>query len=964
MERICPNLAYPLLKFFIMKSCRELFLLLLLIICPIVSEGQARNHLDESEFSNPDSTNYSGVIWWWLRCNTSKEAITRDLEEIKEKKLNGVLLFDFGTGGGVKRMPDYLEIASPKWNELIKHSIRECHRLGLEFGMCIANSGCAAPWIAPEDSQQKLVYSLSILDGGRECKAMIPISPKVARDSCGKPICYKDICTLAVPYKDSVALDEIVDISKNLEEDDTLNWEMPEGKWKVYRFGFTPTFRMMNEFRYLDHLRPSLFEEYYQKYFGRILNSLSSEERSAVKYLSADSWEAGVAGWSIDFAKDFQRLRGYDPICYLPIMAGEIIGSRDDSHRFMNDYRQTVSDLIVRHYRLFSETAHRDGMETMCEASGPHQDQADALLCQKYSDVPMGEFWARAKTHRITLQERFLTKEAASAGHIYGKQDISAESFTSVGPQWEESPYSLKPTADRAFCDGVNRLYYHTFTHSPSLTARPGYVYYAGSYINRNNTWWEYLTDWNLYLARNQCMLRKGTPVADVCIFYGDGIRKRISYKQDSSRVDFGYQYDYVNTDVLLNQMSVRNGKICLPSGMEYSIMIIPDKKEISPDVLRKLKELVVNGATIAGPKPERSQSLQDKDRADAYVRETSEYLWGDGTGDTVDRKVGLGRVVNGKKISLILEENNVQKDIIIEDSSPESTFDYIHRSCEDGEIYYIANLKEQKDFVNVSFRVTGKEPQIWQPLDGSVKKLNIFEDDGERISIPLSFNEYESYFVIFKNTEGQKRHITNVDGEEGRYNPEFLSPGRHHVRYSDGRKGVINVRLSTCYDINDPWELAFKDNYLNVDKQTTLNKLASWTEFSDPDLKYYSGTAIYKNTFRISKGLGNGERMILDLGELYNVAEIFVNGHDVGTCWMKPYRMDISDYITKGLNRLEIRVANLWPNRLIGDQKLPPEKRRTITNLSKFTQNDTLMTSGLIGPVRLEKIPKSYYFK
>ncbi|KAA6314720.1 SsrA-binding protein [termite gut metagenome] len=293
----------------------------------------------------------------------------------------------------------------------------------------------------------------------------------------------------------------------------------------------------MREFKYLDHLRTDVFDNYYKRYFGNLLDSLTPEERSAVKIIESDSWEAGICQWSQRFAEDFQKLRGYNPVPYLPVLAGKIVESKDVSARFRDDYNHTISDLIVEHYRYQQEVAHKDKMLSMYEASGPHQHYADALLCQKYSDLPMGEFWVRANTHRITLENRFMSKEAVSAAHIYGKKIIPAESFTLVGPLWKEDPWYLKPTADRAFCEGINQIYMHTYSHSPSLTAKPGYVYSPGTHFDRNITWWDYSLDWTTFLIRCQYMLQKGLPQVVIALAKGQKLYdKRQSLKEKDDR--------------------------------------------------------------------------------------------------------------------------------------------------------------------------------------------------------------------------------------------------------------------------------------------------------------------------------------------------------------------------------------------------------------------------------------------
>lgn len=941
-------------------------------MCNLFSQTDFISPINKEAFSNPDSSYYLGVWWWWLRCPTSKEAITLDLEEIKEKKIQKVHLLDFGTGGGQEKMPEYLNLASPEWNEMVKHAIIECKRLGLEFGVCIATSGCAAPWVLPEDSQQKLVFSETKIEGGRKVRIQLPYSDDVKMNDDNMPVFYRDIVVLAIQEKNIVSEKDVVDISHCMDKDGLLTWKVPKGNWVIQRFGHAPTFRMMNEFKYIDHLRTDIFDAYYDKYIGNLLGNLSPEERLAVKYIISDSWEAGISGWTPSFLSEFQKRRGYDITTYLPVLAGQTMESANVTKRIKDDYRQTVSDLIAEHYRYQQEVTHRNGMYTMCEASGPHQTQADALFCQKFSDVPMGEFWARANTHRTSLEKRFLTKEAVSAGHIYGKNIISAESFTSVGPQWEEDPWHLKPTADRAFCEGINQLFFHTYSHSPSLTAKPGYVYYAGSHINRNVTWWDYSLDWNTYLIRCQYMLQQGIPQADVCFYYGTGIEKRIEYKQDVFLLNPGYQYDYVNSDVILNRMSVKNKRIYLPEGISYDILILPEQQDISIEVLKKIQDMVYAGATVIGPKPIMSIGFHQYPKADYEVQEIADILWGKGISKIVDKKYGKGRVVYGKSINDILTEKKKSPNVEFINNQAGTMYDFIYRKKGETDIYFLANLTDKKDYLNIRFSVSGKVPQLWNPVDGRVTDINTYEDNGECITIPLFIDPFGSMFIVFENREivpyivSAKRNGETIFPElpasisdspfysvlpDGEYC--FHTGGIYNFRFNNGVEKQITVDSAVVWNFQKPWQVSFSKE-MGAPESVVFDSLMLWNNSHLKEIKYYSGTASYKNTFGVKKNQKTGKRIVLDLGEMYNVAEVRINGKSLGTCWKKPFIVDITDAAITGENNLEIKVTNLWPNRLIGDQFLPEGLRYTETNIKKYKKDSELLPSGLLGPVKL----------
>jgi hypothetical protein len=930
-----------------------------------LSPERSDSNINEKTFMSPDSTYYPGVYWWWLRCPTTKEAITKDLEEMKLKKIQRLILSDIGVGAGlsVKHILGYLDHASPEWYDLIRHTILECTRLGLEFSLWTGG----APWITPEESQQKLVFSEIKTEGAKQIKTIVPYSNDLKKGSDGSPVYYQDISLLAMPDKESVLQNEIIDISKFMDKDGEIVWDVPAGSWKILRFGHTSNFKTMNDFKFIDHTRTDVYDNYFKKYFGDLFDQMTADERSAVKYIHTDSYEVGIAGWNPYFADEFVKRRGYDPVPYLPVLAGQIVENEEVSKRFSFDYKQTISDLIAGQYQYRQEVAHQKGLLTTNEASGPHQHWSDALLCQKYSDLPMGEFWAPAKTHRTTLEARYMNKEAVSAAHIYGKNIIPSEAFTSVGPQWEEDPWLLKSSADRGFCEGINQIYFHTYSHSPSLTAKPGYVYYAGSHFNRNITWWDYSYDWVAYLSRCQYMLQAGLPKVDVCFYYGDGIYDRKIYRQEVPELGESYQYDYTNSDAILTRMTVRNGKILMPDGMSYEVLVMPEQKTILLDVLEKIGDLVHSGATVIGPKPETSTGLYQYEKTDLKVKEIADQMWGKG-----NHSFGKGRVVYGKTIREVLSDNRILPDMEYKSCRDSSSIDFIHRVDGDTEIYYLANLADKADYLNVTFRVTGKVPQIWDPADGSVADQSFYTDDGERISMPLYLDPYGSMFVVFKAKEKQP-HIVSItkSGENIFPNlpstlPEkayysllsggkwiFRSNGAYQLEYNTGQQKEINVDPAHTKKIDTPWNVSFSKEWGGPEK-IVFDRLISWTESEIPGIKYYSGTAVYTNTFTFENDKISSNRIELDLGEMYNIAEVIVNKKKLGTCWKKPFIKDISSAVVPGVNTIEIKITNLWPNRLIGDQYLPEDQRLTETNMGKFTKESPLLPSGLLGPVTL----------
>jgi hypothetical protein len=947
--------------------------------------------LSEQMFAEPDSTYYPGVYYYWCSYGKdSKTAITLDLEEMKAKKIQRVQEIDYGRE--VYADYEWLVIGSPQWNELIRHAALESKRLGLDFGVSTGAISAAGPWITPDEGAQRYVWADSTIEGGATIELQLPVPG-------GKDRYYKDIAILVMPVKEAVSLKEVVDVSSKVDTSGVLRWNAPAGRWKIMRTGFKPTYSVSTPnqgyFFSLDHLRKSVYQKFFNRFIGDLYHSMTKDERSAFKFIQADSYEGGAVSWTAAFRDEFKKRRGYDPAPYLPVLAGTIIDSKEVSARFKYDYRLTVSDLFVDFYRNARSVIHRDGLIATFQSSGPHQHYADALYCQKYSDIPIGEFWVPAKTHRTTLENQILLKEAVSAAHIYGKTCVSTETFTSIGPQWEESPWSMKGTADRGFCEGANQIYFHTYCQSPSLTAKPGYTYVAGTHFNRHITWWDYCYDWIAYLTRCHYMLRQGVPVVDVCFWYGEGYQRKI-YRQETPRLGRQYQYDYTNSDVILTRMSARDGHIVMPDGMIYNVLVMPEAQSVSLDVfgfkaagteqpqngvsvevMKKLRELVKDGATIVGDKPTKSVGLRNYEANDKTVERIADDMWGvEGTSSGgVDRRFGKGRVVSGKSLSEVLASNSVLPDFEYKSSCRDSSdIDFIHRRTSNEDIYFVANLIEQTDTLSATFRVTGKTPQIWDAADGAIYSVPDYTDDGVRITIPLAFDPYGSMFVVFRSSTqivSLQERLSVKQGKQTVSLQERLSvkPCRYLPSYKDN---------SSSLEITSPWQVTFDAKWGGPAETLIYDHLQLWNESPDARIKYYSGTAVYRNVFNLtgdvianavkqseltSSVIANAAKqsrnnaIVLELGDLYNIAEVHINGKNLGTVWKKPYIKDITEAVKEGENIVEIKVTNVWFNRLAGDSMLPDDKQFTVTTKrikEQFNKNRPLKPSGLLGPVKV----------
>ncbi len=500
------------------------------------------------------------------------------------------------------------------------------------------------------------------------------------------------------------------------------------------------------------------------------------------------------------------------------------------------------------------------------------------------------------------------------------------ESFTTLGPEWEETPFSMKSVADQAFCDGLNKVCVHNFSQSPSLTAKPGYVYCAGTHYNPGITWWDETPAFNTYLARCSAMLQAGKFVADAIFYHGDNIGHGEQRKKIPATLGEGYDHDNCNSEVLLTRMSVRDGRITLPDGMSYRVLVLPEKQPMPFEDLEKVAALAEAGATIVGPPPTEIAGMPLHPGDEEKFKTLVARLW-DGVGNinVTQKQLGNGRLVWGQTARQILQTENVPPDFEAGGVSEEGTIDWIHRQTEDTDIYYVASRWAHPEKVACTFRVAGKQPELWDPVTGEMRDATAFRQENGRTIVPLEFNPCGSVFVVFRKSVP----ITLCGTTESNY------PA---------------TRMLTT--LSGSWTVNFDPKW-GGPKNTVFDQLIDWTNSPDPGVKYYSGTAVYRKQFDLPAAW-TSSRLLLDLGEVDDVASVRLNGKNLGVLWTKPARVDISDAAKAGQNDLEITVVNLWANRLIRDESLPKKKRLAETNIHKFVPGSPLQPSGLIGPVTL----------
>lgn len=710
----------------------------------------------------------------------------------------------------------------------------------------------------------------------------------------------------------------VVELTDKVGADGVLRWEAPAGSWQVLRFGYTvgdhshvSTCSEGWDGFALDVLDAGAFRRYWDAIVAPLIADAGPLAGTTLKYLHTDSWEVEPLNWTPTLRAEFRKRRGYELTPWAPVLAGRIVESRSSSNRFLHDFRKTIGDLAIDcHYQPFRDLAHQHGLRIHPESGGPHAVPIDAQRCLGFDDAPMSEFWAWSWRHRIGDDNRLFVKQPASAAHTYGRRLVLAEGFTTIGPHWQETIWdNLKPSFDKACCEGLNLLVWHAFVCSPKEQGVPGLQYFAGTHLNPNVTWWAKSASFFSYLNRCQALLQRGLFVADACYYYGDHVPNFAQHKRtDPAHLLPGFDYDVITEEALLTRASMKEGRIVLPDGMSYRAVVLRDQKAISLPVLRKVKELALAGATVIGPVPSEAESLGDRD---AEVQQVAASF----------------PIVTGKPAREVLIERGVTPDFEFQGGDDKTDVDFIHRVDGGADIYFVANRSPRAESLTGTFRVAGKAPELWDAVSGERRFAAAYTESGGRTSLPLELGPCGSCFVVFR--ESSAAHPAT-----GRSNAVTLSP----VAALDG-----------------PWTVRFDPKW-GGPASVTFDKLADWTQRPEPGIRHYSGTATYAQTFDNPQSATRNpqSKLFLDLGELRELAEVRLNGKSLGIAWAPPFRVELTGSLKPTGNQLEVDVVNFWPNRIIGDDALPAEQRLTRTNVRKLTKDVTLMPSGLLGPVRI----------
>ena len=963
-------------------------------------------------FKNPPDSSKPGVYWYFIDGNLSREEMTKDLESMKEAGISNLIFLEVGLG--VPQGP--VDFMSEEWQELFVHAVRQAERLGIKILLGAGPGWCGSggPWVKPEESMRHLVSSETEISGNEWIDILLPVpEQRSTRWHKMKDPYYEDVAVYAIPssvkpvikdinekafyqrepYSSSIvkphlpALAEydqrdkskilnkrdIIDISHYLQDDGHLTWDAPEGKWTVVRMGIRVTGASSRPAPEpvlgleSDKLSSEAFKNHLKNYTDILLEK-TSPRKEGVGWTGfhMDSWESGAQNWTDGIVEEFKERRGYDPEPYFLTYTGRAVGSIDISERFLWDLRRTCQELILENHAGFAKDyANNNGLELTIE---PYDmNPAGDLDLGAVADVIMAEFWSK----RFGAVTWYAVVEATSVSHITGQPIVGAEAFTGGWKEaWQEYPWSMKDQSDWALAMGVNRFVYHTFAHKPlGDEHRPGMTMgQYGVHWDRGQTWWPMVGAYHKYISRCSHMMQQGQAVADILYLTPEGAPMVFTPPKDAMKMNGsipdkkGYQFDGCSAKMLLERADVENGKIVFRGATSYEILVLPNFKTMTPELLKRIALLVEKGATIIASPPQKSPSLSNYPECDDEVKSLSEKLWGSLTAPhkISSVKYGKGMIYWGGELSgeysdttlypayestvRLLSQLNIREDF----SSENNSIRFGHRQTEERDIYFVANRTDEYQKTGCLFRATG-EPELWKGVDGESVKLQQYITEDGITSVDLEFAPYESYFIIF-----QRKTASRTVVKMGK--PNF-------------------PELKTIKTIEGSWDVAFDPEWGGPEK-IRFDELKDWTDHEIRGVRYYSGIATYTNKFVAPKINGKDSRLYVDIGVVNDIARVSINGKELGIVWCAPWRVDISDEIIQGENSIEIEVANRWVNRLLGDNLEPDAEIRTVkfengllggeeffTGRYTFTpvvsewisEVTELKSSGLLGPVTIQ---------
>lgn len=707
-----------------------------------------------------------------------------------------------------------------------------------------------------------------------------------------------------------VALENIIDLSDKLDTNGILTWEVPDGNWKIIRLGYSLTGRENHPASpeatglEVDKLDEDAVRRYINTYLDLYKDATGGRMGAeGLGYIILDSYEAGHMNWTHDMIDEFTKRRGYAMIPWIPTLAGYIVVDLPNSESFLWDFRKTIGEMIVEnHYDVIGEELHKRGMKRYTEShEGGRIYLADGMDVKRNADIPMSAMWtpgSRAGGADEEVRSEADIREAASVANIYGKPFVAAESMTSIQNAFSWHPEKLKRTADLELASGLNRYVIHTSVHQPLDNKMPGFSLGPfGQYFTRQETWsGAGAKAWVDYLSRSSYLLQQGQNVADILYYYGENTNITLVCQQSLPKIPKGFEFDFVNATILKEDFKTENGHLVAPSGAKYKVLMLDDSaKEMTLGVLQKIKEFQDAGVPVVGTTPQRSPSLSDDAR---------EF-----------EKLASGVASKMTKI----DQLDLDPDVLI--SNTDNKVLYKHRNIgNQQEIYWLNNRSINSTSLQASFKVNGKKPKVWDAISGEIEDVTYKIENG-RIIVDLALDSWDTVFIVF--VEDAKVDYYTV--------PKLV-------------KKQIAI-------LEGPWTITFQENR-GAPEQVQLDTLMSLTDHSNDGVKYYSGTASYSKQFSLEDT--ENKQVILDLGNVNNLAEIFINGKLQGVIWKSPFKININNGdLNVGENLLEVNVTNTWVNRIIGDAQPSTKEKITFTTMPFYQADASLLPSGMLGPVR-----------
>jgi hypothetical protein len=962
---------------------------ILLASCLALSAQEAADL--ESPFKTPPAEARPWVFWFWINGNVSREGITKDLAAMKRVGIGGVIWMEVSGPRWAPQGP--IEAGRKEWHEAMQWAITEADRLGLAFTLSVDfGYGSGGPHITPDLSMQKLLWSETKVQGGGPVTLKLPqpevktkpslvwlrpderMRPDVSA-ALERADSFRDASVFAYPASQSqtsrifrseqadpleiydgrgwttdppplakqgspapLEPAKVIDLTGKMNAAGELHWDAPPGEWLVVRLGHATNLKLTRPVpsRELglecDRLNPRGMDAHFDHRLKPILEAAGDKAGRTLQYIHIDSWEAEGQNWTAGFAEEFRKRRGYALTPWLPVLTGHAVGSVELTERFLRDLRRTVGEVTLANYidRLRERIAPY-GIHFSCEPYG--RLCVNSLEYGGRSDFPIGEFWTERAFKDRTYENRFpefhdywyqSMKGLASVVNTYGKPRVGAEAFTGCRG-WLDHPYLLKGMGDEAFSEGVNHFVIHLSAHQAYDTMRPGLTHSRwGQHFNRHQTWWEFSKPWFDYLARCQFLLQQGRRVVDVACLYQDGAP--LNFNDINFKLPPGHDHDFCSEEII-GRMTFADGRIRLPIGVSYRYLVLPRSGRLTLPVARQVAELRKQGAAVFLQAPiTGTPGLKGYPEADEEVRKLA-VNW------PLLPQGGWNELFAKHQIATDFEGEGLK---------------WIHRRTGNTDIYFVANTRPEPVERKCVFRVAGKAAELWNPETGEIHALPNASQVNGRTHATLRFGPAQSWFVVFRDPPAKRRSSQNPFAE-----------------------------WKPVQQLQGVWTLNFDPDW-GTKETLRLDRLASWSEHSDPLVRYYSGTATYRTTFDLAAAaLAEGKPPLrLDLGQVEVVARVKLNGHDCGIAWKPPYQVDVTEAIWPGANTLEIEVANTWVNRLIGDEYLPldskwkdretllewpewfkqgqraPGGRFTFTSNRHYKKDSPLQPAGLLGPV------------